>query len=300
MLKVVSRDGTTIAFQRAGDGPPIVLLNGAFRDHTIFDALVPELAPHCTTYVYDRRGRGESGDSPGYAVEREIEDLEAVIEEAGGQAVVFAGSCGANLALEAALAGAPITKLALHEPFYRIEGYPQPPDDFAGNLRALLADDRRGEATEYFLAELLGLTPEVIADWRAGPLWATNEANAHTLVYDTADLRRLQRPGRTAGHAADADDGGEQRRHQRLAARGGPGDGGRAAQRLGGGAARFVAPDKHGRSRPGPGRVRDVLRRRGYLGGKARRCSSLRDAPWPAPSASSSARTSYETNGTNG
>jgi pimeloyl-ACP methyl ester carboxylesterase len=186
MLKVVSRDGTTIAFQRAGDGPPIVLLNGAFRDHTIFDALVPELAPHCTTYVYDRRGRGESGDSPGYAVAREIEDLEAVIEEAGGQAVVFAGSCGANLALEAALAGAPITKLALHEPFYRIEGYPQPPDDFAGNLRALLADDRRGEATEYFLAELLGLTPEVIADWRAGPLWATNEANAHTLVYDTA------------------------------------------------------------------------------------------------------------------
>jgi pimeloyl-ACP methyl ester carboxylesterase len=186
MRKVVSRDGTTIAYKRAGDGPPIVLLNGAFRDHTIFDPLVPELAPHCTTYVYDRRGRGESGDSPAYAVEREIEDLEAVIDEAGGQAVVFAGSCGANLALEAALAGAPITKLALHEPYYRIEGYPKPPDDFMDNLRALLADDKRGEAAEYFLAELLGLTPEVIADWRAGPLWATNEAGAHTLPYDTA------------------------------------------------------------------------------------------------------------------
>ncbi|GAA3205652.1 hypothetical protein GCM10020256_01140 [Streptomyces thermocoprophilus] len=107
MQKVVSRDGTTIAYEKAGDGPPIVLLNGSFRDHTIFDALVPELTPYCTTYVYDRRGRGESGDAPAYEVAREIEDLEAVIEAAGGSAVVFAGSSGANLAIEAALAGAP-------------------------------------------------------------------------------------------------------------------------------------------------------------------------------------------------
>ena len=91
MRKVVSRDGTTIAYEKTGEGPPIVLLNGAFRDHTIFDSLVPELAPRCTTYTYDRRGRGESGDAPEYAVEREIEDLEAMIEETGGQAVVFAG-----------------------------------------------------------------------------------------------------------------------------------------------------------------------------------------------------------------
>lgn len=186
MRKAVSRDGTTIAYERTGDGPPIVLLNGGFRDHTIFDPLVPELAPHCATYVYDRRGRGESGDSPAYAVEREIEDLEAVIGEAGGQAVVFAGSSGANLALEAAMAGAPITKLALHEPYFRVEGYPKPPDDFLDHLRALLADGKRGEAAEYFLAELVGFTPETIADWRQGPLWAMNEANAHTLPYDTA------------------------------------------------------------------------------------------------------------------
>jgi pimeloyl-ACP methyl ester carboxylesterase len=186
MRKVISRDGTTIAYEKEGDGPPVVLLNGAFRDHAIFDALVPELAPHCTTYVYDRRGRGESGDSPAYAVAREIEDLEAVIEEAGGQAVVFAGSCGANLALEAALAGAPITKLALHEPYYRVDGYPKPPADFMDNLRALLADDKRGEAAEYFLSDLMGLSPQVISEWRKTPLWATNEENAHTLPYDTA------------------------------------------------------------------------------------------------------------------
>ncbi|AKG44967.1 alpha/beta hydrolase fold protein [Streptomyces xiamenensis] len=186
MRKVVSRDGTTIAYEKAGEGPPIVLLNGGFRDHTIFDSLVPELAPHCTTYVYDRRGRGQSGDSPEYAVEREIEDLTAVIGEAGGQAVVFAGSSGANLALEAVIAGAPITKLALHEPYFRIEGYPQPPADFLERLKDLLARDRRGEAAEYFLAELVGFAPETIEQWRGTPLWATNEANAHTLPYDTA------------------------------------------------------------------------------------------------------------------
>ncbi|MFD0683212.1 alpha/beta fold hydrolase [Actinomadura fibrosa] len=186
MRKVVSQDGTTIAYEKAGDGPPIVLLNGAFRDHTIFDQLVPELAPHCTVYVYDRRGRGESGDSPGYAVEREIEDLVAVIGEAGGEAAVFGGSIGANLAVEAALAGAPITRLALHEPYYRVAGHRKPPADFMERLKAMLADDRRGEAAEYFLAELMELSPDTIAGWRRAPLWATNEANAHTLPYDTA------------------------------------------------------------------------------------------------------------------
>jgi pimeloyl-ACP methyl ester carboxylesterase len=185
MHKVVSRDGTTIAYEKSGDGPPIVLLNGGFRDHTIFASLVPEVAPYCTTYVYDRRGRGESGDAPTYAVEREVGDLEAVIAEAGGEASVFAGSSGANLALEAVMAGVPITKLALHEPYYRVEGFKRPPDDFEDTLRSLLAQGKRGEAAEYFCAELVGFSPEEIAAWRASPLWAGNEANAHTLVYDT-------------------------------------------------------------------------------------------------------------------
>lgn len=186
MHKVVSRDGTTIAYEKTGEGPPIVLLNGAFRDHAIFDQLVPELAPHCTTFAYDRRGRGESGDATSYEVGREIEDLEAVIAEAGGEAVVFAGSTGANLALEAAMAGAPITRLALHEPYYRVDGFAKPPADCMATIRGLLADDNRDEATEYFLDKLVALTPEAIADWRKGPLWAGNLANAHTLPYDTA------------------------------------------------------------------------------------------------------------------
>ncbi|MFC0107519.1 alpha/beta fold hydrolase [Kibdelosporangium aridum] len=185
MRKVVSRDGTTIAYEVAGDGPPIVLLNGAFRDHTIFDQLVPELTAHCTTYAYDRRGRGQSGDSPEYAVEREVEDLAAVIEEAGGEAVVFAGSLGANLALEAAMTGVPITKLALHEPYYRVEGFAKPPSDFMAKLNALLAGGDRDEAAALWLAELMELSPQAIEAWRQGPLWPMNVANAHTLPYDT-------------------------------------------------------------------------------------------------------------------
>ncbi len=185
MQKVPSSDGTAIAYESTGNGPAIVLLNGAFRDHTIFDSLVPMLTDRCTTYAYDRRGRGMSGDAPTYSIDREIDDLAAVIEAAGGGAVVFAGSCGANLALEAVLAGVPITKLALHEPFYRAEGYPTPPQDFADRLRALLADGDRDAAAELFLGDFIGLSLETIEQWRQGPIWAANEANAATLLYDT-------------------------------------------------------------------------------------------------------------------
>lgn len=186
MHKVVSRDGTTIAYEKAGEGPPIVLLGGGFRDHTAFTALFPELTPHCTVYAYDRRGRGDSGDSPAYAVEREIEDLAAVIEATGGDAVVFGGSSGAILALETAMAGVPMRKLALLEPPYRVEGFRKPEDGFAQKLQALLDEEKRGEAVVYFLAEHVGFPPEWIAEWQASPIWPGNEALAHTLPYDTA------------------------------------------------------------------------------------------------------------------
>ncbi len=185
MHKVVSRDGTPIAYEKLGDGPPIVLLGGGFRDHTIFTPIVPGLTPYLTTYAYDRRGRGQSGDAPTYAIEREVEDIKAVIAEAGGEAAVFGGSTGALLALEAAMAGAPISRLVLLEPPFRLAGARRPPDDFADRLRALLAEDKRGEASEYFLEEVVGFSPEEIAEWRASPMWSSNEAAAHTLVYDT-------------------------------------------------------------------------------------------------------------------
>lgn len=185
MDKVVSRDGTTIAYKRTGDGPPVVLVNGALRDHKVWDALVPDLAKHCATYVFDRRGRGQSGDAPEYVIQREIEDIEAVIGAAGGKAVVFGGSSGANLALHAAVAGASISKLALHEPFFRPAGYSRPPDNFTDNLRAMIADGKRSEAIEYWSNDFVELSPEQFKIWRRNPdLWTENLSHAHTLVYD--------------------------------------------------------------------------------------------------------------------
>ncbi|MFI7386569.1 alpha/beta fold hydrolase [Streptomyces sp. NPDC049813] len=188
MQKVVSRDGTTIAYKKAGQGPPLVMLGGGFRDHSIFDSLVPLLTAHCTTYVYDRRGRGQSGDSPHYAIAREVEDLTAVIEEAGGgePVAVFGGSTGGILALETVLAGAPVGKLAVLEPPYRMPGFRRPAEDFTERLTSLLAQERRGEAAEFFLANLVGFSQEEIDQWKNGPMWAANEALAHTLPYDAA------------------------------------------------------------------------------------------------------------------
>lgn len=186
MHKVISRDGTTIAYERIGTGPPLVLLGGGFRDHTAFAPLIPHLQEDFTTYTYDRRGRGESGDSPHYAVEREVEDIAAIVAEAGGEAAVFGGSSGGILALEAAIAGVPMPKLILLEPPYRMPGHQRPPQGFADTLAGLLAQERRREACEYFLANMAGFAPQEIAAWQNGPMWAANEAMAHTLAYDTA------------------------------------------------------------------------------------------------------------------
>jgi pimeloyl-ACP methyl ester carboxylesterase len=204
MQKVVSRDGTTIAYDKVGDGPPIVLLGGGFRDHTAFAPLVPVLAPHLTTYSYDRRGRGESGDAATYAIEREVEDLAAVIAETGGGAAVFGGSSGGILALETALAGVEIRKLAVLEPPYRLPGYPRPPAEFAPRLAALLGDERREEAVEYFLRDMSGFSDEQVDDWRQGPMWPANLAMAHTLPYDTALLDLGFSAERLSAVAADA------------------------------------------------------------------------------------------------
>ena len=116
MDKVRSSDGTTIAFNRLGEGAPVILVSGASTARAIHAHLAELLATDFTVFNYDRRGRGDSGDSPPYAIEREIEDLHAVLAAAGGAAAVFGNSSGAVLALHAAAAGLPITKLALWEP----------------------------------------------------------------------------------------------------------------------------------------------------------------------------------------
>ncbi|MBX9427580.1 MULTISPECIES: alpha/beta fold hydrolase [Streptomyces] len=191
MNTVQSADGTTIAYDRSGEGEPLILIGGSFseRAHPVMTQLAGELAPHFTVYNYDRRGRGDSGDAAEYAVEHEIEDLAALIAEAGGSAKVFGMSVGGALALKAAAAGLNITQIALYDPPYVVEETgPRPPAGFTEKLAELAASDRRGEAVEFFMVEGMGGPAEAIAGMKFAPFWPSLEALAHTLPYDTTIL----------------------------------------------------------------------------------------------------------------
>jgi pimeloyl-ACP methyl ester carboxylesterase len=187
MNTVTSSDGTTIAYDRSGEGPTLVLVGGALSDRSAVGSLTEALAPRFTVIAYDRRGRGDSGDTAPYAVEREIEDLEALVAEAGGSAFVFGHSSGAALALEATARGLPVTKLALYEPPFIVDDGHEPlPDDYVERLTELAASGRRGDAVEYFLTSGPGVPPEVVAGMRSEPFWPGMEKIAHTLAYDGA------------------------------------------------------------------------------------------------------------------
>ena len=143
------------------------------------------LAPHFTVLNYDRRGRGESSDTAPYAVEREIEDLEAMIDEAGGSAFVYGHSSGATLALETARRpGGKIKKLALYEPPFMIAESDRPTVDHLAQLKELLAAGRREDMVEYFMTKVTGMPAEAVAPMKALPMWRGLTAMAHTLVYD--------------------------------------------------------------------------------------------------------------------
>src|SRR4051812_45993274 len=170
MPTVTSRDGTSIAFDCVGQGRPLVLVVGAFNDRTTGAPLADFLAPHFSVFTYDRRGRGDSGDTLPYAVEREIDDLAAVMDAAGGAAAVFGYSSGANLALQAAGHGLPITRLALYDaPYIADHGHVPASTDDAAHLAELITAGRRGEAVEYFQRHLVGLPEEVVTQLRQAP-----------------------------------------------------------------------------------------------------------------------------------
>ncbi len=182
---VTSKDGTTIAYDRLGQGPAVVLVSGGSVDRSSNAGLAEQLAGGFTVFNYDRRGRGPSGDTQPYAIEREIEDIDAVIGAAGGTANLYGSSSGAALALLAAAAGSPVTKLALWEPPYIVdESRPRPDPDTAQIYRDLVAQDRRGDAVEYFMAKVVGMPPEFVAGARSQPWWQWTESLAHTLAYD--------------------------------------------------------------------------------------------------------------------
>ncbi|OUS75954.1 hypothetical protein B1748_14150 [Paenibacillus sp. MY03] len=186
METVISKDGTQIAYTKQGTGPAIIIISSAAADHLDALPLAEHLTASFTVYNYDRRGRGQSGDTAPYAVAREVEDIEALIAAAGGQAYLFGSSSGAVLALEAAnLLGDSIVKLYLYEPPFIINDSRKPvPGNYVEHLNALIEADKRSEAVEYFASEALGIPGEFIGYMKVDASWNKMESLAHTLAYD--------------------------------------------------------------------------------------------------------------------
>lgn len=191
MTSTTSADGTPIGFQQSGTGAPLVLVDGAFgyRAGGPSGPLAELLTSRFAVYTYDRRGRGESGDVQPYAVEREVEDLAAVIGEAGGSAFVYGTSSGARLALltteRAAQHGIEVTALALWEPNFVVGAdRPPMPADYVERLEELVAADRREDAVVYFLTAGTGMPEPIAASMRGTPAMAWMASVAHTLAYD--------------------------------------------------------------------------------------------------------------------
>jgi pimeloyl-ACP methyl ester carboxylesterase len=184
---VKSKDGTAIAYEKSGHGPAVVIVGGIAGDRSQQAPLAALLAKNFTVFNFDRRGHGESGSAEPYAVEREIEDIDAIIGEAGGAALVYGTSGCAVLALLAASGGlAPkIKKLALWEPPFIVDdSRPKVPSDYKQQLQSLLAKGRRGDMVELFMTAAVGMPKEFVAPMRQAPFWAAQEAVAHTLVHD--------------------------------------------------------------------------------------------------------------------
>jgi pimeloyl-ACP methyl ester carboxylesterase len=192
---IPSADGTLIACERSGSGPTLIVVNGALSDRSAVTGLRPYLDEHVTVVGYDRRGRGDSGDSEPYAPEREMDDLAAVVSASGGPAFVFGHSGGAILALEAALRGLPVSKLALNEPPYILEGSrPRPSADLATRLGRLIGAGDPEAALHLFLTDATGLPEDAIGGLRASPAWPRMLALARTARYDAAVTGRCELP----------------------------------------------------------------------------------------------------------
>jgi pimeloyl-ACP methyl ester carboxylesterase len=189
---VKSKDGTAIAFSRTGNGPPVIFVDGALAYRAFnpgADVLASALGRRFTVVTYDRRGRGESGDTPPYAPTREVEDLDALIREVGGSAFVVAMSSGVALALDAAARNPAIKKLVLYEPSFIVDNTRSPiPADYVTHLRELVSGGRRGDAVEYFMTTAVQVPPEMVAGMRMAPMWSGMEAVAHTIAYDGETL----------------------------------------------------------------------------------------------------------------
>ena len=198
MQTVNSKDGTPIAFDRVGEGPALVLVGGSFQYRSLdirTSQLVALLGNSFTTFHYDRRGSGDSCDTPPYAIEREIEDIDALITEAGGSAFVFGYSSGAVLALDAAQKiSDKIAKLVLYEPPFIVgDSRPSLPKDYLEHPKELIEADRGDDAVDYFMTKAKGMPMEMVAIMHQLPVWSELTAVAHTLVYDGILMGESQR-----------------------------------------------------------------------------------------------------------
>lgn len=189
MAHVLSKDGTRIAYDKIGHGPAVIIVNGAMGYRAFYGdkPLATALSSDFTVYLYDRRGRGESTDTKPYTVEREIEDIEALIDDAGGSACVYGISSGAALALLAAakLGASKVPKLALYEPPYGSDT-DKDKQDFAAqrkHLNELINSGKRGDAAAFFVRSV-GTPPEALEGLRKSPEWPFMEGVEHTLAYD--------------------------------------------------------------------------------------------------------------------
>jgi pimeloyl-ACP methyl ester carboxylesterase len=188
---VSSRDGTTIAYDKAGEGPALILVDGALSVHSSGgkSELASLLAPHLTVYGYDRRGRGGSGDILPYAVDREIEDIDALVDHAGGSAFLYGHSSGGTLAMLAAVRlGGRVSKIAIYEaPHNDDPDAQQSWSEYLRELGQLLADGRRGDAVALFM-RFVGTPDDQVEVMRQAPFWPSMEAIAPTLAYDHAAI----------------------------------------------------------------------------------------------------------------
>jgi pimeloyl-ACP methyl ester carboxylesterase len=201
MKKVVSKDGTSIAYDQIGNGFPLILVDGALCSRAFgpMPKLAKLLADNFTVINYDRRGRNESGDNKPYAPEREIEDIETLINAVGGSAYVFGISSGAALALATAAQGLNIPKLALYEPPFMVddEGH-HPPADSLEQLKAMIAENRRGDAVKFFMKDMVGLPGIFTFIMKLTPIWSKLKGVAHTLPYDAAVMGDYSLPEKKA------------------------------------------------------------------------------------------------------
>ncbi|WP_022884801.1 alpha/beta fold hydrolase [Glaciibacter superstes] len=193
-----SADGTAIAYEKVGTGPALVLVDGAlcYRGFGPCRSLANHLADRFTVYFYDRRGRGESGDTQPYAPEREYEDLAAVINAAGGNAYITGFSSGAALALQAAASGVAMRKLAVYEaPYIGLKEVKGVKPDYLAHLNELVATDKRGAAVGYFMVKIVGGPAFLPIMMRLMPkIWKQLKGVAHTLPNDAAVLGSFDVP----------------------------------------------------------------------------------------------------------